>query len=164
MEVNKNQWEGWNWNIQETKIPEIVPKPPQGNTAPQSFENEDAILGIFGEIGPDNQQNNFESSSLGISSSNAAILPETLDSLMSSNADKLGQASVPNEEVPSAEGTAKPITLRDVMPCYQDCKSTRQYSPVCGSDGVTYPNKYRLECAQKCGVGKFAVFYSRILF
>jgi hypothetical protein len=34
-----------------------------------------------------------------------------------------------------------------------DCPATQEYNPVCGSNGVTYPNPGRLECAIFCGTG-----------
>lgn len=39
--------------------------------------------------------------------------------------------------------------------CVQDCQSSTSYSPVCGSDNVTYFNEEKFLCAQKCGVGTY---------
>ncbi|KAJ8730770.1 hypothetical protein PYW08_002183 [Mythimna loreyi] len=36
--------------------------------------------------------------------------------------------------------------------CVQDCPSTSEYAPVCGTDNVTYVNPGKFDCAQKCGV------------
>ncbi|XP_047019750.1 putative uncharacterized protein DDB_G0282133 [Helicoverpa zea] len=36
--------------------------------------------------------------------------------------------------------------------CVQDCPSTSEYDPICGSDNVTYMNPGRFDCAKKCGV------------
>ncbi|KAF2903468.1 hypothetical protein ILUMI_02720 [Ignelater luminosus] len=35
--------------------------------------------------------------------------------------------------------------------CVASCKTLPQYDPVCGSDGVSYHNVYKLRCAQRCG-------------
>uniref|UniRef100_A0A0K8T943 Kazal-like domain-containing protein n=2 Tax=Lygus hesperus TaxID=30085 RepID=A0A0K8T943_LYGHE len=32
-----------------------------------------------------------------------------------------------------------------------DCQTTSEYNPVCGSNGVTYQNRQKLECAASCG-------------
>lgn len=43
--------------------------------------------------------------------------------------------------------------------CTRRCGSTPNvYNPVCGDDGITYPNPTRLECAQDCGIGKSSKF------
>ncbi|KAK5649712.1 hypothetical protein RI129_000741 [Pyrocoelia pectoralis] len=38
-------------------------------------------------------------------------------------------------------------------PCEERCPVTPQYSPVCGSNSVTYSNINRFRCAQRCGKG-----------
>lgn len=40
--------------------------------------------------------------------------------------------------------------------CVQDCPSTSEYNPMCGTDNVTYINPGKFLCAQNCGVGKSA--------
>lgn len=40
---------------------------------------------------------------------------------------------------------------RTVVICAQNCLSTNEYNPVCGSDSVLYNNIRRLECTNKCG-------------
>uniref|UniRef100_A0A1Y1MRQ7 Kazal-like domain-containing protein n=1 Tax=Photinus pyralis TaxID=7054 RepID=A0A1Y1MRQ7_PHOPY len=35
--------------------------------------------------------------------------------------------------------------------CEERCPVAPQYSPVCGSNGVTYNNIARFQCAQRCG-------------
>ncbi|XP_063384171.1 putative uncharacterized protein DDB_G0288537 [Cydia fagiglandana] len=39
--------------------------------------------------------------------------------------------------------------------CVQDCRSTTEYKPVCGSNNVTYFNPGRFICARNCGVNVF---------
>ncbi|KAL0880909.1 hypothetical protein ABMA27_002081 [Loxostege sticticalis] len=36
--------------------------------------------------------------------------------------------------------------------CVQNCPTTSEYNPVCGSDSVTYFNPGRLVCARNCGI------------
>lgn len=43
---------------------------------------------------------------------------------------------------------------QDIQRCVGDCRTLPQYDPVCGTDGVTYFNIYKLRCAQKCGKRK----------
>ena len=40
--------------------------------------------------------------------------------------------------------------------CVQDCPTTSEYDPLCGTDNVTYINAGKFTCAQNCGVGKDA--------
>ncbi|CAG9769255.1 unnamed protein product [Ceutorhynchus assimilis] len=35
--------------------------------------------------------------------------------------------------------------------CFDACQTIQNYNPVCGSDGVTYNNQFRLQCARRCG-------------
>ncbi|RVE54236.1 hypothetical protein evm_001063 [Chilo suppressalis] len=46
--------------------------------------------------------------------------------------------------------TQQSVTNVDV--CIRGCPTTSEYNPVCGSNGVTYTNPSRLECAKYCGV------------
>uniref|UniRef100_A0A2A4K104 Kazal-like domain-containing protein n=1 Tax=Heliothis virescens TaxID=7102 RepID=A0A2A4K104_HELVI len=36
--------------------------------------------------------------------------------------------------------------------CVQDCPSTSEYDPICGTNNVTYMNPGRFDCAKKCGL------------
>ncbi|XP_055854200.1 protease inhibitor 2-like [Episyrphus balteatus] len=35
--------------------------------------------------------------------------------------------------------------------CLSRCPTTFEYSPICGSDNVSYSNRGSLNCANKCG-------------
>ncbi|KAI5642695.1 hypothetical protein NE865_05221 [Phthorimaea operculella] len=39
--------------------------------------------------------------------------------------------------------------------CVQDCQTTSEYNPVCGSDNITYINPGKFVCARNCGLNVF---------
>ncbi|KAG6446024.1 hypothetical protein O3G_MSEX004235 [Manduca sexta] len=39
-----------------------------------------------------------------------------------------------------------------VQMCVNSCSVTAEYSPVCGTNGITYPNPSQLECDRLCGI------------
>lgn len=43
---------------------------------------------------------------------------------------------------------------RKILSLIVSARTTPQYNPVCGTDGVNYHNEARLDCARECGVGK----------
>ncbi|XP_072932580.1 agrin-like [Epargyreus clarus] len=47
--------------------------------------------------------------------------------------------------------TAKPRDEVGKQGCYETCPTSREYSPVCGTNGVTYQNMKQLQCAMTCG-------------
>ncbi|XP_066253512.1 uncharacterized protein [Euwallacea similis] len=50
---------------------------------------------------------------------------------------------------PSATTTTTPSPR--FTACMNGCRTVQHYNPVCGSDGVTYNNEFRLQCASRCG-------------
>lgn len=54
-----------------------------------------------------------------------------------------------NQNVPSTTESAEYRT------CLSNCQTTTEYNPVCGSNGVTYDNRGRLQCATRCGTSEF---------
>ncbi|XP_022815154.1 sporozoite surface protein 2-like [Spodoptera litura] len=55
--------------------------------------------------------------------------------------------TAPDETVP--DNSTEDATKKK---CVQDCPSTSEYNPVCGTDNVTYINPGKFLCAQNCGV------------
>ncbi|KAJ8721478.1 hypothetical protein PYW07_002253 [Mythimna separata] len=59
----------------------------------------------------------------------------------------------PTNTVPGQPGLDNSVTEAATQKqCVQDCPSTSEYAPVCGTDNVTYVNPGKFDCAQKCGV------------
>ncbi|XP_055385901.1 uncharacterized protein LOC129614942 [Condylostylus longicornis] len=60
----------------------------------------------------------------------------------------------------SNSSTPTPTSLPPLLPttaspkylaCMENCRSTQEYNPVCGTDMINYHNEARLGCAQRCG-------------
>ncbi|XP_068082287.1 uncharacterized protein [Anabrus simplex] len=41
------------------------------------------------------------------------------------------------------------------------CLTTSEFNPVCGSNGVTYGSKTKLECGQRCGHNVELLYYGQ---
>ncbi|KAF6216657.1 hypothetical protein GE061_001003 [Apolygus lucorum] len=50
---------------------------------------------------------------------------------------------------PTSTTTPTPGVVYMIPNC--DCQTTSEYNPVCGTNGVTYQNRQKLECAASCG-------------
>lgn len=48
---------------------------------------------------------------------------------------------------------------RRFVNCMQNCRTTNQYNPICGTDNMTYHNDQKLLCAQNCGASKLIINY-----
>lgn len=67
---------------------------------------------------------------------------------MSNNQSNLQQ---PNQNQTGQAAQAQLMTTPAFIECNRNCITTTEYSPICGSDQVTYNNIRRLECANRCG-------------
>ncbi|XP_050298157.1 uncharacterized protein LOC126737337 [Anthonomus grandis grandis] len=71
-----------------------------------------------------------------------------------SNEQRQRQNQPPNVPLPNlpiddtTTTTASPV----FRSCVENCRTIQNYNPVCGSDGVTYNNQFRLQCARRCGL------------
>lgn len=45
-------------------------------------------------------------------------------------------------------------TIPEIAECIRTCPSVSQYDPICGSDNITYTNRGKFQCAQRCGRGE----------
>lgn len=59
--------------------------------------------------------------------------------------------SVPVEPAPTVDRGVPPVVdgSGSLLGC--NCPAPPQFNPVCGSDGVTYGNLQKLNCARSCG-------------
>lgn len=49
-------------------------------------------------------------------------------------------------------------------PCEEACLVTSEYNPICGTDGLTYTNTGRLNCAIRCGKRNYKLNYFSLSF
>lgn len=49
----------------------------------------------------------------------------------------------------------KPNETEEQRQCVQDCTTSSEYNPVCGTNNVTYFNPGKFKCARECGVDVF---------
>lgn len=69
-----------------------------------------------------------------------------------------------NQLVERTKTTSRPpfpnAIARRLPPCEEACnlRTTPEYNPVCGNNGVTYNNNARLDCASFCGQSEYTSF------
>jgi hypothetical protein len=57
--------------------------------------------------------------------------------------------------LPTEDGANPPLVDGNGSLLGCDCPAPPQFNPVCGSDGVTYGNLQKLNCARSCGRSRF---------
>ncbi|KAL4709457.1 hypothetical protein ACJJTC_019754 [Scirpophaga incertulas] len=57
--------------------------------------------------------------------------------------------------------TTTTLSAASIRLCMLSCPVTSEYNPVCGTNGLTYPNPSRLECAKGCGLDVQLAYKSR---
>lgn len=137
----RNRRQVWNWQTQQGN--------PQGGWSNGNFQG-----GGDWQDFPGQNQNfpgNDEFPSGGNFPGNGQIFPGSGQNFPGSG----------NRPRPTQATTTPPTATNDVttsspeyLACLKNCPSTPQYSPVCGSNRVTYNNRARLECARRCGMSK----------
>ena len=58
---------------------------------------------------------------------------------------------VPVQPIPPSNSDTAPVVDGSGALLGCNCPAPPQFNPVCGSDGVTYGNMQKLDCAQSCG-------------
>lgn len=60
---------------------------------------------------------------------------------------------LPQNTRPTA-GTTTTTASPEYRSCFSNCRTTPEYNPVCGTNGVTYDSAGRLSCARRCGTSE----------
>ncbi|KAL5290882.1 hypothetical protein ACFFRR_010336 [Megaselia abdita] len=116
----------------------------QGQNNPITSDNGNFIEGIFvSGFGPNNVPNN------GIGRQNRG----QNGNLVGGN---FGSGFETTTVTPSS--TTRTVLTQRYFSCLQQCLSTNEYNPVCGSDGQNYHNAARLGCSQRCGLSEYGFY------
>ncbi|XP_076241650.1 uncharacterized protein LOC143183805 [Calliopsis andreniformis] len=54
--------------------------------------------------------------------------------------------------------TSRPGTFKE---CIENCPTSTEYEPLCGTDNVEYINPEAIACAQRCGIDVKIKYYER---
>lgn len=73
------------------------------------------------------------------------------------------QSSRPSPST-TASGTTTTTASPQFRSCFSNCRTTPEYNPVCGSNGITYDSPGRLSCARRCGISKCKLQIDLIYF
>lgn len=61
------------------------------------------------------------------------------------------QSQSGNQPTPAPASTTTTTPGPAFYRCFNNCPTTSEYNPVCGSDGVNYHNAHKIRCTNECG-------------